>query len=69
MLTLTKTAADKLADHLTIGDSVQQRDVDGTRTYHVQHAPIISVGGQIVDYHSDLYVVAVAGSDGVVNII
>ena len=69
MLTLTRAAAVKLADDLTIDDSLQQRDVDGTRTYHVQHAPIISVGGQIVDYHSDLYVVAVAGSDGAVNII
>ena len=69
MLTLSKAAADKLADHLTIDDSVQQRDVDGTRTYHVQHAPIVSDGGQVVDYYSDLYVVAVSGSDGVVNII
>ena len=69
MLTLTKASADKLADRLTIDDSVQQRDVYGTRTYHVQHAPIISVGGQVVDYHCDLYVVAVSGSDGVVNII
>ena len=69
MLTLSKASAVKLADRLTIDDSVQQRDVDGTRTYHVQHAPIVSVGGQVVDYHCDLYVVAVSGSDGVVNII
>ena len=57
MLTFTYAAATKLADTLTIQDTLCP-GVDGPKTYHVQSAPVIDDNGMIISYHTNLYVIA-----------
>ena len=57
MLTFTYAAATKLADTLTIQDTLYP-GVEGPITYTIQPAPIISDNGAIISYHTNLYVIA-----------
>ena len=57
MLTLTYAAATKLADTLTIQDTLCP-GVEGPKTYHVQSAPVMDGNGAIISYHTNLYVIA-----------
>tara|TARA_Y100000310_G_C20019445_1_gene506712 strand:- start:64 stop:279 length:216 start_codon:yes stop_codon:yes gene_type:complete len=62
MIKLTKAAADKLAETLTIEDTLHPRDIDGGATcYDVKHAPIINEDGRVTGYHSNLWIVAALG--------